>query len=284
MIDLFLASWDLFRDTYLAGWGIAFLLSLLGVFVVARDQIFIGAAVTQASTFGVAVAIWVGGLGALHDVPWIHGDLFRSLLAVVFSLIATLVTSRLDHGRGESHEAITGWVFLVSASCAILLLAHSPRGLEEIHRLVVSTLIGATSVDVVVFACLGLLTAGILLRIYRPLLLLSVDPAMAAAVGMRPRVWSVGTAIWLGAAIGLSIRVSGMLYTFGCLVLPALAARSLAREMRGMFLLSPIVALTASSAGFVIANAYDYPPAQTTVSLLCLVLAVAWLYRRVRRA
>lgn len=61
----------------------------------------------------------------------------------------------------------------------------------------------------------------------RPLRLLSVDPTMAAAVGMSPRGWSVVSAIWLGAAIGLSIRVSGMLYTFGCLVLPALAARNL---------------------------------------------------------
>jgi hypothetical protein len=34
----------------------------------------------------------------------------------------------------------------------------------------------------------------------------------------------------------------------------------------------------------VVANAYDYPPAQTTVGLLCLILAVAWLYRRAHRA
>jgi ABC-type Mn2+/Zn2+ transport system permease subunit len=83
--------------------------------------------------------------------------------------------------------------------------------------------------------------------------------------------------------IGLSIRVSGMLYTFGCLVLPALAVRSVAREMRGMLLLSPILPLVASALGFVLANAYDYPPAQTTVGLLCLALALAWLYRRGRR-
>ena len=41
MIELFVASWDLFHNTYLAGWGIALLLSLLGVFVVARDHIYL---------------------------------------------------------------------------------------------------------------------------------------------------------------------------------------------------------------------------------------------------
>jgi ABC-type Mn2+/Zn2+ transport system permease subunit len=283
VIEPFLASWELFRNTYLAGWGIAFLLSLLGVFVVARDQIFLGAAVSQASTFGVAFAIWLGGLGALHGLGWIHGELFQSLLAVAFSLLATLVTTRGGRERGESHEAITGWVFLVSGSGAILLMAHSPHGLEEIHRLLASTLIGATAVDVIVFAGLSVVSAALLSRFYRPFLLLSVDHTMAVAVGMRATVWNVVGAIWLGAAIGLSIRVSGMLYTFGCLVLPALAARSVVREMRGMLLLSPILALAASSTGFVIANAYDYPPAQTTVGLLCVTLAVAWVYRRARR-
>jgi len=30
----------------------------------------------------------------------------------------------------------------------------------------------------------------------------------------------------------------------------------------------------------VLANHYDYPPAQLTVALLCLLLAMAWMLRR----
>ena len=52
MIQEFVASWPLFHNTYLVGWLIALLLALVGVLVVARDQIFIGAAVSQASTWG----------------------------------------------------------------------------------------------------------------------------------------------------------------------------------------------------------------------------------------
>lgn len=283
MIDLFLASWDLFHNTYLAGWTIALLLSLMGVFVVARDQVFIGAAVSQASTFGVAVALWLGTFSSLHDLPWTEGHGFRLLFAVAFSLAATLVTSRAGRGGGESHEAITGWVFLASAGGATLLLAHSPHGLEEIHRLVASSLIGATVGDVVAFSVMVVLTAAALGRWHRPLLLVSVDPHMAAAVGLRPTFWNAVMAAWLGVTIGLAIHVSGMLYTFGCLVLPALAARSMAREVRQMLLLSPLIGLTAAFLGFVIANAYDYPPAQMTVVLLCLGLVGAWGRRWTRR-
>ena len=45
MITTFLESWDLFYLTYLTGWAIAAGLGLAGIIVVARDQIFLGAAV-----------------------------------------------------------------------------------------------------------------------------------------------------------------------------------------------------------------------------------------------
>ena len=85
---------------------------------------------------------------------------------------------------------------------------------------------------------------------------------------------------WIGFAIGFSIRTSGTLYTFGCLVLPALVAKNLCREVRPMLLVSPLVALVTGAAAFVLANHYDYPPAQMAVALLCGALLLAWLVRR----
>jgi ABC-type Mn2+/Zn2+ transport system permease subunit len=73
-----------------------------------------------------------------------------------------------------------------------------------------------------------------------------------------------------------------MLYTFGCLVLPALIAKSLVREVRTMFLVAPLVAVLGASAAFVVANHYDFPPAQMTISILGLVLPLAWAVRRLR--
>jgi ABC-type Mn2+/Zn2+ transport system permease subunit len=89
----------------------------------------------------------------------------------------------------------------------------------------------------------------------------------------------VGAAVWLGICVGFAMRVSGMLYAFGCLVLPALVARRLARESRPLVWLAPAIALGAALPGFVIAHVMDVPPAQMTVTLLCAALALAWLRR-----
>jgi zinc/manganese transport system permease protein len=282
MIENFISSWALFHNTYLAGWLIGLLLSLVGVLVVARDQIFIGAAVSQASTLGIALAMWIGAWAGADLRLWFHSDGFLSIMAVAFSVIAALITARGGEGTGESHEAITGWVFLGSASLSILIVSRSPHGLEEIHRLLSSSIIGATRVDVWTFGILAGLAALALCALHRRVLLFAMDPVMGAAVGMRIARWGALTSAALGLAVGLSIRSSGMLYTFGCLVLPALAAKHVCREVRPMFLVAPVVAVGTGAVAFVIANHYDYPPAQMTVALLSLLVTLTWLARRLR--
>ncbi|MBI4564207.1 MAG: metal ABC transporter permease [Planctomycetes bacterium] len=284
MIQEFLDSWALFHNTWLAGWLIAAGLSLLGVLTVARDQIFIGAAVTQASMLGIAFAMWIGTLIGEAAHPWIDSDAFLSATAVVFSILATLVTSRPSGQPGkESPEAVTGWVFLVSASGSILLVAHSPHGTEEIHRLAASSIIGATAGDVWIFLGLLAVTAAALTLFHRPILLMTTDPATAVAIGVRTRLWSLLVSGWLGLAIGLSIRVSGLIFTFGCLVLPALAAKNLSREIRIMFWLSPMLALGVTGFAFVVAHHWDLPPAQMAVVSLGGALVIAWAARAARR-
>jgi ABC-type Mn2+/Zn2+ transport system permease subunit len=129
VIESFLASWSLFQTTYLSGWAIAFVLALVGVWVVARDQIFLGVAVAQASTLGVASALWLGGLGVGAASAQLGDDVVAAALAVAAS-VATALATVLRRAGAESAEAVTGWVFLVSASVPTLLLAHDPHGLE----------------------------------------------------------------------------------------------------------------------------------------------------------
>jgi zinc/manganese transport system permease protein len=284
MIGEFIASWPLFQTTYLSGWLIAVLLAMVGVLVVARDQIFLGAAVAQASTLGVALNLWLASLGLGVAGIWLERPESHAVMAVAFSILAALLTvHRGDAGR-ESPEAVTGWVFLAASSLSILIVAKSPHGLEEVQRLLASSLIGATETDLAVLTVLTVLTGAAALWLHPRLLLFALDPPMAAAVGMRTRLWSGATAVWLGLTVGGSLHASGLIYAFGCLVLPALVAKNLCRQVRAMFWVAPLTALLAAVAGFVLANHYDFPPGQLTVALLAGALVPAWAWRRWARS
>jgi zinc/manganese transport system permease protein len=282
MIAEFAASWPLFYTTYLAGWLIAALLAMVGVLVVARDQIFLGAAVAQSSTLGVAVSLGLAALPLGVVGTWIGRPEGHAVFGVAFSVLAAILTARPGGSGRESPEAVTGWVFLAASSLSILVVSHSPHGLEEVQQILSSSLIGATTTDLVVLGALTALTAAAVAGWHPRLLLFALDPAMAEAVGMRPRRWTLATAVWLGLAVGGSLHAAGLIYAFGCLVLPALVAKNLCRQVRSMFWVAPATALGGAVAGFVLANHYDFPPGQLTVALLAALLPVAWGVRKFR--
>jgi ABC-type Mn2+/Zn2+ transport system permease subunit len=284
MIGRFVESWTLFATTYLVGLASAALLALVGVWVVARNRIFLGAAVSQASTLGVAAALWLAHVAAAAHLDWLESPLTLGALAVSASVATAWLAGRGGEARAEGAEEVTAWVFLAAASLPVLMMAHSAHGLEEIERLMFSTLLSASRTDLVLFLAAGAAAVVATVRLHHPVLLFAMDPELAEAVGLRLRVWNAAMAVGLGVAVGLSIRSGGTLYTFGCLVLPALIAKNLCREVRPMLVASPAIAVAAAFAGFLLANEFDLPPAHVTVTLLCSGLVLAWAARARRGA
>ncbi len=269
MISEFLNSWPMFSQSYLAALFAGLLLSFLGVIVVARAQVFIAAAVAQASMLGIAL-----------DMLLNTGQ--PAAFSVAFSVMAALATGTRTQRGGTSHEEITAWIFLIGASGSILLLAKHPNGLKSVQATMASSIIGAAAVDVLTFAVLAAVGGLFVLALRQRIVLFVCDPVMAAAVGMRIGVWSLGLATALGLSTGLVIRSSGLLFTFGCLVLPALVAKNLCREAGTMFFVAPVVCVGSVLTGLVLANHYDFPPGQIIVALLAALLVAGWVWREFR--
>jgi zinc/manganese transport system permease protein len=276
-----LEFWSLFRHAYLGGVLLTALLAMLGVQLLARNQIFFGAAVAQASTLGVVIALMTAawhpfGLH-LHDTEW-----YPRAWAIVCSSVAAIAIE-LIAGRRESREAVTGFIFLIASACALVLVAHSPFGLEEVQRLLVSSIIVARPEDVQIIALLLAITIVFLHWRRDQMLLVAIDPTTATACGLNTQAWSIGISCWLALVVGISLRAAGLLYVFGCLLLPVLIAKSIAREMRSMFWWASLIGSVCSALGFAFAHSWDIPPAQMTVVVMGALSIVCWLITFVQR-
>jgi ABC-type Mn2+/Zn2+ transport system permease subunit len=279
LIATFLESWELFQNAYLAGWLIAVVLAWLGVLVVARDQIFLGAAVSQASMLGITIGTWLGVGEPTDPHDPLHSGWLLSLYGGVFAVGAALLTVYIGGRVRESREAVTGWVFLVGVSFSVIIAAHLPHGLEEVYRILASTIIGATREDVAVLSSMAVASLVALLVAHRTILLVVTDPDMAAAVGVRVARWDNFLWLWLGLGVSGAIRIAGTTFTFGSLVLPALIAKHLCAEMRQMFIVAPIVGCGGAILAFILADSLDLPPGQMAVAVWSAMLALAWLRR-----
>lgn len=282
-MEAFFQSWDLFWQTYATGWLAAALLGICGIVVVLKDQIFLGAAVAQSSTVGVAFALWTAaGLGLARDDAaffWIL-ESGAALFAGGAAILAPVLAGR--KGLRLTLESINGWVFLISSALAILIVSEAPFGLTEVEQILSAGLLGSQQRELLLFGALLFLTLGLIVWFRHRLFLSIVDPDFARSLGLKAKKIEILSFLWVGLVIGLSLRIAGLVYTFGFLVLPAMAARELCRSPFRLLIVAPGFALICSALGFFFASALDVPMTHMAVFLAALGTAGAFFWRRLQ--
>jgi zinc/manganese transport system permease protein len=268
VIDNLLDIWKYFQDSILVAVMLGCLLPLCGIVLLLRQQAFLSAAVGQSATLGIALGIFVhmpvGGPVAL-------------LLAVAAGVFTTVASMRSLSTGGPQLESRSAWLFLLGGAGAMLLASNDPHGLEEVHKLTLSSLLFVHRADVVVAAVAlgGTLLA--LLR-WRPRVLLwATDPVTAQVHGSNLFAFDVAVGGWIGACSGFAIQTTGLLFAFGLTVLPVLVARACCRSLRAVFWCAPLVGGAGTLLALAVAaqKSVDLPPGQAAVALQCTLVLLA---------
>lgn len=250
-----------FIRTALLGTGaIGAVCAFLGVYVVLRRIVFVGATLAQISSAGIALGILTG---ASPDAF----SLALTSLAVVFF-------AHPSFGRRWPQDATLGVLFTVSGAAAVLLVAHTARGNEEVVHLVQGNLLAMTAGEARVLAVVFGVVLALHLAFYKEFLYLSFDPDMAATQGYRARAWNLAFYVLLGTAVALAIRAVGILLMFAFLVIPATLGLQVARRLAPAFLVAVASALVAVVAGIWLSFAFDFPSGPMIVVVLGGLLAV----------
>lgn len=270
----FLEAFALFGNAWITALMLGALLPFAGVVLVARQQVFLGAAVGQGATLGLAVAL-AAGFGGDHASGQAQGETVALAFALVAGSAVAFGALRALSARGSSIEAFNATVFLLGSTGSMLLLSNSPHGLAEVQRLQLSSLLGASPTDVLV-AIAGLGATLVLAWTHgRRTLLWALDPATAGALGLRLVRYDLAVGAWLGLCMGFAIHVAGLPFAFGLSVLPVLLSRPLCGSLRAVTVSAPCVGLGAVALALVLAHWLDLPPGQVAVTLLGLAVPLA---------
>lgn len=253
------------RTALLGTTAVGVVCAFLGVYVVLRRVVFVGATLAQISSAGIALGILTG---------W-----NTNVVSLTLTLGAVLFFAHPSFGRRWPQDTVLGVLFTVSGAAAILLVAHSPRGNEEVVNLLQGNLLALTAGEA---ARMAAIFGGILLvhlALLKEFLYLSFDPRMAATQGYRSGAWNLLFYALLGLAIAMAIKAVGVLLMFAFLVIPAAIGLVVARGVFGAFVVSMLAAAVAVFGGIWVSYAYDYPSGPMVVAVLGGLLAVAGLGR-----
>ena len=268
----------LLRNSVYVSLLVGFACPLVGMYLVLRRIIFMGVALPQASSCGIALAFALHTWGLIpHSETSEHNlALFGSTLFTFAAILALTLLER--RGKGVT-EGRVGTVYVLAGAWSILLLVKNPYGEHGLLDRLKGEIIAVSNADLVVTAFTYGIVVFVLWLFQKEFLLVSFDRDMAITLKKRVIIWDFLLFLVIGLTISMSVLSVGPLVTFGFLLIPPLIAHLFARNMRQFAVIASLVGGTTALVGFAIALKYDLPVGPTDVALLGVLYGVAFALR-----
>jgi ABC-type Mn2+/Zn2+ transport system permease subunit len=261
---------------------LAFVCPLVGAHLMLRRRIFLGLTLPQIAACGVAFTFWLS-----HAVGVSHGTGGERLLAMVGSLVFTLVgmglLAYLDRHATGSPESRLAAAYAFASALTILFVVFNPAGELEILNLLKGEVISLSKEELKLLAVVyGAVYFG-LVFFRREFLLNSFDRDLSFLLTGGSVQWSFWLYVLCGFSIAIGVIMAGPLLVFGFMVLPPLAARSLARGMSSFLSLSSLIGLFIATVGFYLSVRLDLPLGPTDVAFGCAVIFMVYAIQLIVR-
>ena len=228
---------------------VAIVASAVGVFTVLRGQSFAGEALGDIGAAGGSSAYLIG-----------IGPLWGFLgLNIAAAAAMELIGIQRTRGRDLATGIVLGLGFGLAA--LFLYLGTQSNATGEPIQILFGSLFLLPSSNLPLVLAFALVTAAALITLYRPLLLASVSPELAAARGIPVRLISTAYLLAMAVAVALAALTIGAILSTALLVGPAAAALRLTTRPHRAFLAAAAIGVVCTWLGVLLAwDSYYWPP------------------------
>lgn len=267
----------LFRDALYGALVIGLACSVLGVYVVLRRIVFVGAALAELSSAGIALALWLAGRG------WMLGIATHPIALALILTIAGVLFFGAGSGRGKiPPDATIGVTYAVAGAAGIILISKAAVG--EAHDIFLAgNILGITSKDTLVLLAVAIPVLLVHSVFYKEFLFISFDRETARTLGYNVNLWNLLLYLTLGLVIAFAMQSAGVMLVFNFLVLPAVTGLLVSRSMGGVFFWSIFSALLAAVIGFSLSVPFDLPSSPAIIAVSGALVFFAFLVRLAQR-
>jgi zinc/manganese transport system permease protein len=229
---------------------VAIVAGCVGVFTVIRGQSFAGEALGDLGATGGSSA-YLAGIAPLWGFM---------AITVTAAGIMELIGIQRARGRDLATGIVLGTGFGLTALLLYFVSVYRNTTGATATILFGSPFTLSTSVLPLV-AAFGGLAFGLIIFIYRPLLLVSVSPELASARRLRVRLIGAAYLLAMALAVALSALTIGAILSTALLVGPAAAALQLTRRPGRAIAAAAVIGIGAMWLGILLAyDSYYWPP------------------------
>jgi zinc transport system permease protein len=254
------------QNALLAVLLIAPLFALLGCMVVNNQMAFFSDAMGHSALAGLAI----GALLGLRD---------PTSAVVLFAVALALAIFLLRRYSAVPPDTVIALVMAFVVALGVVLLSRG-GGFRKYTGYLIGDILTITPGEIGRVAALLVVVAAAWLLAFNAMTLVSLNRSLAQSRGVAVRRIEVLFAVLVAIVVAVSISWVGLLVINSLLVLPAAAARNLARNTRGYILGAILISLLSGLLGLISSYYWDTATGGTIVLWATGFFVVALILRR----
>ncbi len=249
---------DFLARAVIAGIGVALIAGPLGCFVVWRRMAYFGDASAHAALLGVALAM-------AFSLPILVG-----VLAITLAMAAG--TAVLASGR-YAIDTVLGVAAHAALAAGLVALAFIDQVRVDLMAYLFGDVLAVSTTDIGVVWGSALLIGLLLWRFWDSLLNATINEELCWAEGDNPGRARLLLNLLLAGLIAIAMKIVGVLLITAMLIIPAAAARPVARTPEAMAVMAALIGMLSVFAGLRGSLAFDIPagPAIAVAAAICFV-------------
>lgn len=269
LLPLEILHWDFMKNAFLAILLIAPLFGLSSTMIVTGKMSFFSDALGHSAFTGIAI----GCICGLAEPGWVS-----VVFAILFALLFSFVRSRSAHAA----DTLIGVFSSGAVALGIFISTLNGGSFTKYNTYLIGDVLSVTPAEIGMLALVLLAVIVFWLLYSNRLTLSAIHPQLASSRGFH--VNAIHTLFTVAIAIVVTLAISwvGLLLLNSMLILPAAAARNIAKNLRQYHLFSVLFAYIACIAGLVISFYLGASAGAAIALALALVFALSFCFRKVR--
>ena len=262
-------SMNFMKNALLAVIVMAPLFGLLSTMIVTGKMSFFSDALGHSGFTGIAIGVLCG---AALPIWWAVG------LAVAFALLFSFVRSR----SSQSADTIIGVFSSTAVALGIFIATMGGGSFTKFNKYLIGDILSVTPGEIGALALVLLAVAALWVLCSNQLILTAIHPQLASSRGVKTARNETLFTVVIAVVVTLAMSWVGLMVINSLLVLPAAAARNVARNLREYHLFSILGALLAGVLGLVTSYYLGCSTGAVISLYLAVFFAVTFCLRKIR--
>lgn len=244
--------------------GIAF--PMIGVFIISLNLIPLRFAMMHIALLGGAIGLF------LRVDPIFSG----MLLCALSSLVLGPIAEKTKLGVGT----VSGYFMTLTLALAFILFYKANINVLQAFSILWGNILSLTWLDLLFVVVISLIILSVILLFFKEIQAILYDREIALTVGIPEKIFYFLIIFMLGLTIAVSMRVIGALLVDAFILLPAMGAILISRNLKQIFFFSSLFGLISGMIGLYLSFLLDIPTSSTIIIVASLIIAICFLIRR----